>query len=178
MKTLMIDMDNVITDGNVLQIISDEIGREIKVGDTFYLQNLIENKQSFWNKLRKNALYEGAPLIKDAYEVLKKLNEEYDIYIVTSYLWDQEHDISASNLKYKYEYLQENLPFIPASKYIFTTNKTLLNFDIAIDDRKKNLQGAKEKYLFSAWHNYNDELTDEIRVSSWKEIEYILLKKE
>ena len=75
MKTLMIDMDNVITDGNVLQIISDEIGREIKVGDTFYLQNLIENKQSFWNKLRKNALYEGAPLIKDAYEVLKKLNE-------------------------------------------------------------------------------------------------------
>ena len=27
-------------------------------------------------------------------------SEEYDIYIVTSYLWDQEHDISASKLKY------------------------------------------------------------------------------
>ena len=178
MKTLMIDMDNVITDGNVLQIISEEIGRDIKVGDTFYLQNLIENKESFWNKLRNNTLYEDAPLIQDAYEVLKKLNDVYDIYIVTSYLWDQEHDISASNLKHKYEYLQEKLPFIPASKYIFTTNKTLLNFDIAIDDRKKNLQGAKEKYLFTAWHNYNDELTDETRVSSWKEIEDILLKKE
>jgi sortase A len=36
MKTLMIDMDNVITDGNVLQIISDEIGRDIEIGDTFY----------------------------------------------------------------------------------------------------------------------------------------------
>ena len=47
MKTLMIDMDNVITDGNVLQIISEEIGRDIKVGDTFYLQNLIENKEYY-----------------------------------------------------------------------------------------------------------------------------------
>ena len=178
MKTLMIDMDNVITDGNVLKIISDEIGREIKVGDTFYLQNLIENKPQFWNKLRKSSFYEGAPLITGAYEVLEKLNQVYDIYIVTSYIWDQEHDISSSNLKYKYDYLREMLPFIPTSKYIFTTNKTLLNFDIAIDDRKKNLQGAKEKYLFTAWHNHDETLTDEIRVSSWAEIEKLLLKKE
>ena len=178
MKTLMIDMDNVITDGNILQIISKELGREIKVGDTFYLQNLIEDKTNFWDKIKNNSIYENAPLIKDCYEVIKKLNEVYDIYIVTSYLWDQEHDISASNLKYKYNYLRENLPFIPTTKYIFTTNKTLLNFDIAIDDRKKNLQGAKEKYLFTAWHNHNETLTDEIRVSSWKEIEDILLKKE
>ena len=48
MKTLMIDMDNVITDGNVLDIISNELGREVKVGDTFYLQNLIEKVMVPW----------------------------------------------------------------------------------------------------------------------------------
>ena len=47
MKTLMIDMDNVITDGNVLQIISDEIGRDIEIGDIFYLQNLLKIKNHF-----------------------------------------------------------------------------------------------------------------------------------
>ncbi len=178
MKTLMIDMDNVITDGAYLGIIEQTIGRKIEVGDTFFLQELLPDKDAFWESMKDKSFYGDAPLIKDSYEVLEKLNKVYDIYIVTSYIWDQEHDISASNLKYKYEYLRDKLPFIPTSKYIFTTNKNLLNFDIAIDDRKNNLKSAKEKYLFTAWHNHDDVLTDEIRVSSWKEIEKLLLEKE
>ena len=49
---------------------------------------------------------------------------------------------------------------------------------ISLNNDKPFIELTKEKYLFTALHNYNDELTDEIRVSSWKEIEDILLKKE
>ena len=108
MKTLMIDMDNVITDGNILTIMEKHIKRDIKDGDTFYLQNLIEDKESFWEEIKDLNIYEDAPLMKDAYEVLEKLNKQYDIYIVTSYIWDEQHDISANNLKNKYNYLREN----------------------------------------------------------------------
>lgn len=178
MKTLMIDMDNVITDGNILTIMEKHIKRDIKDGDTFYLQNLIEDKESFWEEIKDLNIYEDAPLMKDAYEVLEKLNKQYDIYIVTSYIWDEQHDISANNLKNKYNYLREKLPFINPEKYVFTTNKLLMKFDVAIDDRLKNLQSSTTKILFDAWHN-KESIEDDIkRVSSWKEIENILIEKE
>lgn len=179
MKTLMIDMDNVITDGNILTLLEKYIERPIKDGDTFYLQNIVVDKEKFWNEVMDINIYDNAPLITDAYHVIEKLNNYYDIYIVTSYIWDDKHDMSANNLKNKYIYLRQNLPFIKPEKYIFTTNKQLMSFDIAIDDRLKNLKTAKTKILFDAWHNKNEQISDDtIRVSSWKEIEKILIEKE
>lgn len=88
--------------------------------------------------------------------------------------------MSGNNLKNKYYYLQEQLTFITPEKYIFTTNKNLMNFDVKIDDRIDNLEGATTKLLFDAWHNR--DLTESflkeqnvIRVHDWKEIETILL---
>ena len=72
------------------------------------------------------------------------------------------------------------LPFISPEKYVFTTNKNLMNFDIRIDDKMDNLNGADIKLLFSAWHNQSlDEkvLRDNnvIRVNDWFDIEKILI---
>lgn len=112
--------------------------------------------------------------------MLKKLNKKYDIYIVTSYIWEDLTDITSDNLKNKYIYLKEKLPFIPPEKYIFTTNKNIINFDIRIDDKIQNLGNGELKLLFSAWHNKNilqETLNDEniIRVDTWYDIEKILL---
>ena len=53
-----------------------------------------------------------------------------------------------------------------------------MKFDVAIDDRLKNLQSSTTKILFDAWHN-KESIEDDIkRVSSWKEIENILIEKE
>ena len=76
--------------------------------------------------------------------------------------------------------MREYLPFIEPEKYVFTTNKNLMNFDIKIDDRIDNLDGADIKLLFNAWHNKdisNRELKKQniIRVNSWYDIENILL---
>lgn len=184
MKTLMIDMDNVITDGVFLDCINEYLHTNYKFGDFtsyYYVQDLIGDNNDFWTFASKKNFYLDAPLIKDCYEVIQKLNLQYDVYIVTSYLWNETTDISGVNLKNKYEYLKKILPFISPEKYIFTTNKNILNFDIRIDDRLPNLEGAETKLLFTAWHNKNlsnHELVKQnvVRVNGWKDIENLLLE--
>ena len=112
--------------------------------------------------------------------MLKKLNDNYELYIVTSYLWNEAKDISEINLMNKYYYLKEMLPFVKPERFIFASNKKIMNFDIRIDDRISNLEGSETKLLFNAWHNtdYSKEELDNkgiTRVNGWKDIERILL---
>lgn len=181
MKTLLIDMDNCITDPKILEYINEFSNTNYKLEDQtdFYLQNLIKDKKNeFYDFLSTKNLYEDCPLKEDCYEVLEKLNKIYDIYIVTSYLWKDKTDSSAHNLKNKYNYLREKLPFIDPSKYIFTTNKNIIKGDISIDDKLSNLHTNK-KLLFTAWHNkqiHEKELNEQgiTRVYTWLDIFEIL----
>ena len=180
MKTLMVDMDDVITRGNFYDYVEEVMGTKIDMDKTtnyYIIQETVESKKDeFWHYVEERDFYKGAPLFEDCYEVLKKLNEKYDVYIVTSYIWKDVIDISGKNLKYKYYYLKEMLPFIDPSKYIFTTNKNILNFDIKLDDKLSNLEGAETKILFNSWHNKHQEVSsDVIRVNNWKEIGEVLL---
>lgn len=183
MKTLMIDMDQVITDSLFIDLINEFLGTNYKLNDfkNYYLQDVIrDKKEEFWNFVKDRSFYEGATLFEGCYEVLEKLNKKYDVYIVTAYLWNDVIDVSGDNLRNKYYYLREMLPFISPNKYIFTTNKNLLKFDIRIDDKLENISGADTKILFTAWHNRDlsdDELRSKnvIRVNNWDDIEKILL---
>ena len=184
MKTIMLDMDNVITDGSFKELIEEFLNIEINLEQTTeygYVQKYTEPfKDEFWEWIKDKNFYENAPF--NCKEVLERIKDKYNIFIVTSYLWKETIDLSSNNLKNKYEYLRKELPFISPEKYIFTTNKNLLNFDIKIDDRIDNLKGGKIKLLFTAWHNKNisdEELKKDniIRVNNWQEIENILTKE-
>lgn len=183
MKKIMIDMDNVITDGVFLNYINEYFNQDYKLGDFkeyCYVQGLVGDNNDFWEFVSKKNFYENAPLISNCYEVLKKLNKKYELYIVTAYLWNESKDISGINLMNKYNYLRNMLPFINPDKFIFASNKRIMNFDIRIDDRISNLDGAEIKLLFNAWHNqeYDSEELNKnniIRVDGWKDIEKILL---
>ena len=164
MKTLLVDMDNCITDPKILEYINEFLNTDYKLEDQtdFYLQNLVKDrKNEFYEFLSTKNLYENCPL-------------KENIYIVTSYLWKDKIDSSANNLKNKYNYLKEKLPFIDPSKYIFTTNKQLIKGDISIDDKLSNLHTNK-KILFTAWHNKQipkKDLNEEgiTRVNTWEDI--------
>ena len=179
----MVDMDNVITDGIFLDLINEFLGSNYKLRDMkgYYLQELIKDKEEeFWLYVKDRNFYEDAPLLEGCFEVLKKLNGVYDIYIVTAYLWRDTIDISGNNLKSKYYFLREYLPFIGPEKYVFTTNKNIMDFDVRIDDKLENVEKADIKLLFSAWHNkrLDDIMLKEknvIRVNNWYDIERILL---
>ena len=48
-------------------------------------------------------------------------------------------------------------------------------FNIKIDDRYVNLEGATTKIIFNNWHNKEEKYDDVVRVNNWKEVEEILL---
>lgn len=183
MKTLMVDMDNVITDGVFKEYIEEFYGKKLDLEEikayTYVQEATKENSREFCEFVKEKDFYFNAPLFEGCYEALEKLNKKFDLYIVTSYLWNEMIDLSGNNLKNKYYYLKEKLPFIGPEKYIFSTTKKLINFDIRIDDRLDNLVGAETKLLFSAWHNRDigcEELKREnvIRVDSWFDVLNIL----
>ena len=90
MKTIMVDMDNVITDGVFHEYIEQFYNKKVdssNVKSYYYVQELTkERTEEFWQYVSDKNFYFNAPLLNGCYEVLKKLNEKYDIYIVTSYL--------------------------------------------------------------------------------------------
>lgn len=185
MKKIMIDMDNVICEGGFLKVVNKFLGSDYKIEDIkdYYVQNLIpETRKKEWLEFwSKNNFYDYSNLTKDAYDVIKKINQKYEVYIASSPIFEDDPVIIGDLIKNKVEYLYKNLPFIKPEQYIFVHNKELLNCEIKIDDNLANLSGNAElNILFPAHHNRDlkkEELENKgiTRVSGWKEIESILL---
>lgn len=180
-KRIMIDMDDVITDGTFRKQIEEYIGEEIDTDKTgYYLQNALgDRKEEFFRKGPLN-MFEDAPLKEDAYEVINALNEVYDVYLVTSYTIPDAHYQEGNHLKYKMEYLQKHLPFLRTEQIIYLNDKSLIDFDIRIDDSIRHLSKGEVLLLFDAYNNQKitkEELDAKNikRVMNWQEIAEILL---
>lgn len=180
----MIDQDFVICDCGFLYLINEFTHKNYIIDDfaNYYMQDAIptEDKEEWFKFFGSNNMYEHAEFIGNAYEVIQKLNEKYEVFIVTSYIIKDDISISGKVLKNKFEWLQKNLPFINPYNYVFASNKDIIDCDIKIDDRLSNLTGNSIKLLFTAYHN--KKLSDEElnnsnikRVNNWEEIEKILL---
>lgn len=183
MQTIMVDMDNVITQGSFSTILEDYLGYkpDYSIVKGYYVQDILgDKKEDFFKYFVTRNLYENATLLPDCYNVLKKLNNYYKIYICTDYIWKEVISYAGDNLKNKYEFLYKELDFLEPQNFIFVCDKSIINCDIKIDDRPHNLKGAKKKILFTAYHN--KEMTEEdlrkdslIRANNWLDIENILL---
>ena len=183
-KTIMVDMDEVITDGGFLHLINEFLHTNYTIDDVngYYMQDLVPDKKAFFDFFLTKNQYDYCELKPHVQEVLQYLQEYYDIYIGTAYIIKEELEDCGINLLHKHNYLDNNLPLISPENYIFISKKNLLNCDIKIDDRLDNLQNAQIKLLFTAYHN--KDLTDEylasqgvIRVNTWLEIKDILTKE-
>lgn len=184
MKKIMIDMDDVIVFVDFMKMIEDFVGHKVEnPNNDYYLDKLFGDKRAeFFSKFANINLYDEAVLMNNCYDTLKELNDKYDIYICTTYVWEDSLEGSSSNLKNKYDYLLKELPFIHPNKYIFTSHKELFKADIKIDDRIENLENSDTKLLFTAWHNQKfttEELKSRgvIRVNNWLDIKDILINK-
>ncbi len=185
MKKLIVDMDDVLCEKGFIRMINEFLGTNYEQEDagSYYINDLIpKDRLEDWVKwyYTKNA-YDYVDIVKDAQEVMEKLNKVYDVYIATAYVFRDEPKVSGKTLNDKYNFLSEKFPFINPHKFIFISNKELLDADIRIDDSPKKLMGkASLKLLFTAYHNKNmteEELKENnfIRVNNWKEVEKILL---
>lgn len=183
MKSIMVDMDDVLTYGNFSKILEEYLGyrpdyEKIK---TYYIQDILgDRKADFFDKFKDMNMYDEASLLDDCYDALKELSRYYKIYICTDYIWREIVPFAGNNLKNKYNFLYEKFDFIDPKNFIFVGDKSVVNCDIKIDDKITNIEGADTKLLFTAWHN--KDLSDEylksegiIRVDNWQDIKNILL---
>lgn len=186
-KSIMIDMDEVIVKGRFTDFLDEFLGGvDFERLNGFYRQDLIKGREDeFKKKYQYKNLYKNddnsfVEPLPNCVETIKRLNEHFDIYIVTSYVW-KENIIDASyNLKYKHEYLKEFFPFIDDNNFIYISDKNKIRFDIGIDDRIKNLISCDKKILFTEFRNEkitNEELKKDniIRANNWLEIQKILI---
>ena len=185
MKTIMIDMDDVLTRGNFENLIDTYLGYPYDYNsfDGYRLQEILgDKKHDFFLWMREQDLYENAVLMDGCFEVLKELNQKYEVYIVTDYAWPEEEmlDYNGKFIGDKYRFLRKELPFFKPSQLVFLSNKKLFHTDIKIDDRLDNLEGGSMKLLFHArsnqkWKDFELERDGITRVNSWEDIRNLLL---
>lgn len=187
-KSIMIDMDEVIVVGIFSEFLTEFLGEvDFEKLNGQNRQDLIRGKEEEFKKiykyknLYKNDREDYIEPLPDCVNVVKELNEKYDVYIVTAYVWKENVIDAATNLKNKFEYLHYWFPFIDTNNFIFMSNKTKIKYDIGIDDRTSNLENCNKKLLFTEFRN--KKLTDEelesrkiIQVNNWLDVKRELLQ--
>jgi len=167
MKSIAIDMDNVIVD-----IESQYIKwYEAKFGVLITKQQLMglpetqgfPDREAVWNFLFTPGFFRTAQPNAGAIEAVQHLMQSFQVYIVSAAMEFPQ------SLSEKYEWLREYLPFVSWRHIIFCGDKRIINTNYMIDDHVKNLDNfSGTGLLFTACHNVN--INGRIRVNNWKEV--------
>ncbi len=174
MQTLSVDMDEVITD--TAKKLKDYYSRDFEFqfnDEDLHGKDLNQvvpekNFSQFREYLNVPGFCADLELMPDADRVMKKLNEKYELFIVSAALE------FPNSLIDKFNWIEKNLPFISWKQICFCGTKSLIQTDIMIDDRTRNFSHFKgRKILYTCHHNILEK--DYERVSNWKEIESKLL---
>lgn len=166
MKRIALDMDEVIAD--VIPKFSDifeaEFGRRPQLeeyqGKKIYDVN---DASHIRHRLHDPGFFADLPVMEGSQEVVKWLNEHFDLYIVTA------ASEFRNSLADKHDWLRKNFPFIHWKKFVFCGDKSIIKADYLIDDHVRNLKKFSGKgVLYTASHNIYDSTFD--RVNNWKEV--------
>ena len=165
-KTIAVDMDGVI---------ADTVSQFIAWYERDYGVRI--DKEAFEGKPESEGLPGGAvrkfvytpgffrtiPVMEGAREAVLELMNDFDVFIVSAAIEFPQ------SLTDKYEWLQENFPFISWKNIVFCGDKSIIGTDYMIDDHVKNLDCCKGKALmFTAGHNRGVE--HHTRVNNWNEV--------
>ena len=186
MKKILIDIDDTITEGGYLDVLNEYLGTSYTYNDVedYFVESLLpegmldDYLDYFYKKIN---VYNYVKIKENAIEVIKKLNEKYEIFICSAYIDKRVPDKCGVITHNKHNFLMENLPFLNPKNFIFTSRKDLVECDIKIDDKVSNLKGTgKLKLLVDGYHNQKFsekelKMRGIKRVKNWDEIEQILL---
>jgi 5'(3')-deoxyribonucleotidase len=128
-----------------------------------------EHHALVWERLRSPGFFRHLPVMKDSVEVLREINNRYELFIVSAAME------FPNSLKDKYDWLQEHFPFISWRQIALCGDKKLVTGDYIIDDHVRNLvHFPGKKYLYNAAHNLEEKEYD--RLESWEHAATIFLK--
>lgn len=169
MKTIIIDMDDVLADASarILEVFNELNGTQVDKGffnerDFYQFINLNGHK-SYRPQLFEPGFFRNLTVMPDAQEVVKELSEKHKVYIVSA------ATEFPNSLKEKYDWMAEYFPFISWKNFMLCGDKSIVKGDVMIDDHEKNLLTFEgERLLYDAMHN--KLLTGYKRVYNWQEI--------
>ncbi len=170
-KRLIVDMDGVLADiyEQLIDVEFEETGTKIDRKETLG-KTEIEAFPNCLKHVRQKGFFRNAPVMPSAINVLKKLNEHYEVFIVSS---ATEYP---NSLEEKYYWLEEHFPFISWKQLVLCGTKIVIKGDIMIDDHFKNLDFFDGKtILFTQPHNHEKNENSHERMNGWDEISTFLL---
>jgi 5'(3')-deoxyribonucleotidase len=174
-ERIIIDMDEVIADpmGAMIQWYTGKYGSDVDYGKMLvgsWVKGFPDEHQEIvMDRLRAPGFFRHLPVMKDSVDVLRELNDRYEVFIVSA------ATEFPNSLKDKLDWLAEHFPFLTWKQVALCGSKDLVFGDYMIDDHLKNLRGFKGKpYLFTAAHNLDVMGYD--RINSWAEAATIFLK--
>ena len=172
MKRILVDMDGVLADvyNRFLKIHEEETGQLLTLDEIVGLKEG-EAFPGLHKWVTTPGFFRTIPVMPDSQRVMKLLNEKYDVIVVSMATEFPE------SLTDKQLWLHDNFPFISWRQSVFCGNKSLIKADIMIDDHFKNLDNFDgETIMFIQPHNINSTNHNHKTVSSWKDIEHLLLQ--
>jgi 5'(3')-deoxyribonucleotidase len=177
MERIIIDMDEVIADpmGDMISWYDKEYGLPIDyekmLGGSWVKGFPVKHHEIIRERLYAEGFFRRLPVMKDAVEILEKMNKEYEVFIVSA------ATEFPNSLKDKLEWLMEHFPFLSWRQLVLCGDKRLISGDYMIDDHVKNLQHFNgKKYLFTSAHNL--DITGYPRINNWQEAGEIFLQSE
>lgn len=171
MKRISVDMDGVIANvySQFIRMHSTEFGKVLSEEDI-----IGKSEEAAFENVRKYVtspgFFRNVPIMKDAQDVMQKLNEQYQLFIVSAAM-----EFPTSLIE-KQGWLNEHFPYIGWQQMVFCGSKEIIKADIMIDDHFKNLNYfTGETILFTQPHNKLANPLHHTRVETWREIEKLLL---
>ena len=168
-KSIAIDMDQVIANMYKKMTVSyNELFNENLTDEEFINapQDSLTREQykALLGAMNEPSYYRDMELLDaNAVEVIRELNERFDVYIATAAM-----EIPGS-FTAKYEWLLEHFPFLDPQKFVFCGTKAVIHTDYLIDDSVNQLQAfSGQGILYSM--PYNKHVEDYPRVGNWLEV--------
>lgn len=169
MKRLIIDMDDVMADatGQFINFYEKEFGARLpreKLNFKEELEGFPEHhREAIYQFVFQKNFFRTMEVKEFSQAVMKKLNEKYELFIVSSALE------FPNSLNEKLEWLGEHFPFLHWRQIVFCGSKSVVYGDYMVDDLVYNLQPFNgEKYIFTAPHNLQYQQFE--RLNDWKEL--------
>lgn len=163
---IAIDMDQVLAriEPKFHEIYRRDAGRPIRMeeytGGKIYQ---VPGGEHIREYLFEKGFFRDLPIMPDSPEVVRELQQSYDIYVVTAAMEFR------NSFEDKYDWLQEHFPFIPWKNIVFCGDKSIIDADYLIDDHAYNLETFRgTPLLYTANHNLEEHRFH--RVDNWTEI--------
>ena len=167
MKSIAIDMDNVIVDieSQYIKWYEEKFGVRISKDQLLGKPETkgFPNPDAVLQFLYTPSFFRTAQPLPGAIKAVQQLMASFQVYIVSAAMEFPQ------SLPEKYDWLREHLPFVSWQHFIFCGDKRIIGTDFMIDDHVKNLDFFTGKgLLFTASHNVN--IDRHIRVNNWGEV--------